>query len=174
MEKSPVCKQHSQPVHLFCRSCNQLGCADCLLVHQKRGCATPISLFSYAEKELLPAYKARIDDFDKKEGTASEGSLSSPETVKAGLLKLRTQLEEFLQTINTALGSIENEQGVTKYKLKRNLVAQYEKLKKAVASEDVYYIANILNRPDALEATGNDKRLIAVLNKSIEEVMQMK
>lgn len=120
-------------------------------------------------------YKARIDAVDSKEEIKGEGvPLSSLETVEAGLLRFRAQLENVLQTVARVLASLKDEQSATKRKLKENLMAQYEYMKEAVECEDVYYIASRLSRPDLEEASESNKQLAEALNKAMEEVMQMR
>eukprot|EP00826_Nyctotherus_ovalis_P021636 TRINITY_DN1701_c0_g3_i1.p1 TRINITY_DN1701_c0_g3~~TRINITY_DN1701_c0_g3_i1.p1 ORF type:complete len:267 (+),score=37.76 TRINITY_DN1701_c0_g3_i1:80-802(+) len=163
------CKIHAKSLQIYCVECRLLACSKCFLEHKKKGCAGVFPLIAYAEEELLPKYRERIEDFKNSSSTKSFFEMSK--IIKADLARLKGKLENSFSIINDSLDLLEmseSDSPLSKETIEKNLNFQYEELKNEIESENMDYIVNAINNPVKNKIGDSEKHLTKALNEAIE------
>eukprot|EP00826_Nyctotherus_ovalis_P003493 TRINITY_DN10712_c0_g2_i1.p1 TRINITY_DN10712_c0_g2~~TRINITY_DN10712_c0_g2_i1.p1 ORF type:complete len:328 (-),score=52.44 TRINITY_DN10712_c0_g2_i1:485-1468(-) len=180
MEEKPICRLHSKPLQMFYRDCKELACLKCFPSHKAKGCSYPIPLPIYAEEEILPIYKAALDNLRHNAQRIEEATkdfLLLSKSIKSGLLKLKDELEALLAAIDKSLELFEeNENGLlmTEERIEKSLLYQYEELKQAIDNEDASYIKERIDKPFTVDIGDSEKHLVKAINESIKKLEEVK
>lgn len=180
MEKNILCKYHSKTIQMICKDCRDLVCYKCVSEHRKKGCSNVFPLLSYAEEEMLPLCKARLEHFKRNTqdvADAAQSLLALSKTIKPNLIKLRGKLEESVSIIGESielLGGSEGELLASKESIERSLVLQYEELKDEIEKENVDYVVRRIGQPLQPDISDSEKSLIDALSESIRSLEEMK
>jgi len=179
MEQTSKCKNHSKTLDTFCKDCKELICYKCIDNHKEKRCNNIVHLLHYMEKDVLPMYKAKINNI-KMNAHSIEGSIKgfllSGESIKQRLIKLKEELETLLSRINNSLKLFEMNESAdeisSKY-IEDEFISKYEELKESIEKENINYIINNLNMPFKVEIGDSEKHLVEAINKSIERVINL-
>jgi len=179
MEETPKCKNHSKTLDTFCKDCEEVICYKCIKAHKEKECKNIVNLFHYAEEDVLPMYKAEINNL-KANAHSVEDSIKkfllSGRSVKEGLIKLKEELEALLNTINHSLELLEasgNIEEISSKYIEDKLVSKYEEFKESIKKESIRYIINNLDIPFKLEIGDSERSLVKTINKSIKDIINL-
>jgi len=180
MEQTPKCKEHLKTLDMFCKNCKEVICYKCSNVHKEKGCKNITHPLQYMEEDVLPMYKAEMDNL-KANASSIEDSIKvfllSSKSIKEGLIKLKEELETLLNTINSSLELLdvsESVEEVSSNYIENGFMSKYEQLKVAIEKENIDYIINNLNVPFKLEIGDSERYLVEAINKSIKDVINSK
>ena len=104
MEQDFICAEHGETTNIFCETCDELMCPECLGPHSKKNCKFPISLLYYTKEQTLPKYKAELDMFERdKESFKKSVSdfINSSKNVKQQLIQLKDMTEKLLEIMES-------------------------------------------------------------------------
>jgi len=189
MEQDFVCGEHSEAKNIFCETCNNLMCLECLNSHAEKNCKSPISLFHYANKQILPKLKAEFDKFEEDKDKEKEREsfeklirefIDSSKDIKQQLIQLKSITEKLIDNME-ALETLTNiaDKASSYYDvIKESLKEKYESMKEAIINKDIkYIIENKGKGHDLKEVIGfysKQKELIESIKKSINDLLKSK
>ena len=179
MEETLKCKDHSKALDIFCKNCKEVICYKCTNYHEEKGCKDIVHLLQYMENDVLPMYKAEINNLKTNADSVEDsikGFLLSSKSIKEGLVKLKEELETLLNTINNSLELLEVSGSVeeisSKY-IEGKFISKYEELKESIEKKNMNYIINNLNIQSKLEIGDSERYLVEAINKSIKNVINL-
>ena len=182
MDQDFVCGEHSETTNVFCEACNKLMCLECLGPHSEKNCKSPISLSYYANKQILPRYKAELDMFERDKQSFEKSIsdfISSSKNIKQQVIQLRDIIEKLLEIIE-ALERLTNiaDKGSFYYDtIRESFTEKYENMKEAITNKDIKYIMKNREEHDLkkiVEIHSKQKELIEFIRNSMDNLLKSK
>eukprot|EP00826_Nyctotherus_ovalis_P017450 TRINITY_DN15145_c0_g1_i6.p1 TRINITY_DN15145_c0_g1~~TRINITY_DN15145_c0_g1_i6.p1 ORF type:complete len:452 (+),score=82.48 TRINITY_DN15145_c0_g1_i6:147-1502(+) len=179
MECLGKCKEHGMAILMYCKDCRLLVCVKCLYAHEKKGCKHPVTLFSYAEQDLLPKLTAQLEEVEGENQELEESIknfISSSKRVRKSLLTLKGKTEKLLANISKSIELFNASETLlfpTVGSIKKRIETECEELVRAVKREDAGHIAEKINSKGCgMGIDDSEKHLVEALNGSMSEFIK--
>lgn len=183
MEDSANCQLHGKPIQNICKCCKGFLCFKCYSLHTEKGCKEIVDLPSYAATELLPKYKARLDEFETQKDAIDQSIKDfsvSLESLRQQLFNLQEVLEQVLDNVHDTITVLSESLTLPSlsYNTQKLFVAnEHQKLKDAVQRDDMGHIMKKLERPDlpnTVPVGDSEKLLVKALAQLIPPIINSK
>jgi len=182
MEQDFLCAKHRETVNIFCETCDKLMCSECLGAHSEKNCKPPIGLLHYANKEILPRYKAELDMFERdKESFEKSISnfTSSSKNIKQQVIQLKNITEKLLEVMEALERSTNTPYKASFYcyAIKKSFTEKYEDMKEAIINKDIKHIIKSRKEHDLkkiVEICSKQKELIESIRNSMNNLLKSK
>eukprot|EP00826_Nyctotherus_ovalis_P057818 TRINITY_DN7916_c0_g1_i2.p1 TRINITY_DN7916_c0_g1~~TRINITY_DN7916_c0_g1_i2.p1 ORF type:complete len:322 (+),score=74.18 TRINITY_DN7916_c0_g1_i2:25-966(+) len=183
MEDIASCRLHGKPIQNICKCCKGFLCFKCYSLHTKKGCKEIVDLPLYATTELLPKYKARLDEFeDQKEAidqSVKDFSVSL-ESLRQQLFNLQEVLGQVLDNVHDTITVLS--ESLTLPSLSHNMqklfvAGEHQKLKDPIERDDMGFIMKRLENldmPNTIPVGDSEELLIKALSQLIPHIINSK
>ena len=182
MEKIWKCIQHDRITELYCKSCENYICPECIVKHGLGGHKPDlIHVYDYAPEIALPTIDHLLKDVS---GMSAEVNLNATEfiaklgTIIPGIKATADTYSDNVQMLNTLINQIEmyvNAKQKEHYaeQIKKGLTIDKKLLEEAIKKKDIQMVITLTKKIEAEEELAKDKDRDKMLIKKVQESMGM-